>query len=100
MSFLKQFLTLDLMQQAIRYGMQIVGTLLVADNVEAGQYWEAATSGLLNIVGAVWWLWANRRVATIAKVANLDEVRSVSVNDPALAKSVEAKAHHGTVKAA
>lgn len=83
-----QLFTWDMIQQIIRYAMQIIGAILIKDSVEGAQYWEAATAGLINIAGAVWWWFANRQKAVIAKVAEYDSVEKVILNDAALAREL------------
>lgn len=55
--------TWDNIQQFMRYGLQALGVVLIKDNVEAAQYWEAATAGLINVAAFVWW-WFKGRVVS------------------------------------
>jgi hypothetical protein len=51
--------TWDNIQQILRIALQVLGGVLVADNVEAAQYWEAASAGLINVAAFIWWKYSD-----------------------------------------
>lgn len=77
----------DNIQQILRVALQILGGILIKDNAEAGQYWEAASAGIINIAAFGWMWFANRPAAQIAKTAALDEVKSITVTTQAVANA-------------
>lgn len=64
----------DSIQQILRVALQILGGILIKDNVEAGQHWEAASAGIINIAAFGWMFFANRKSAQVTKVAAIDGV--------------------------
>lgn len=78
----------DNIQQILRVALQILGGILIKDNVEAGQYWEAASTGIINIAAFAWMFFANRQSAQVAKVAAYPDVAKV-VATPELAAKVD-----------